>query len=105
MIVPVYFELSVPPQVSSPFRTSSDVVGWKEIPIVLAEIDPALDKLSVTVGMEVLVPGDRVPTGTLSGGFLLSKRIFWRTNGEINRTNAKDTIAIIKSRGLAKDIN
>ena len=30
-------------------------------------------KLSVTVGMEVLVPGDRVPMVTLPGGLLLSQ--------------------------------
>ena len=48
------------PQVSSPFLTSFCVVGWKEIPSVLALMTPFLNKLSVTVGM-VPVFGNTVP--------------------------------------------
>lgn len=45
----------------SPFRLSSDADGTKEIPIWLAEMIPRENALSVTVGMRVLVAGERVP--------------------------------------------
>lgn len=57
------------PHVNSPFRTSREVVGSKEIPISLALINPLEKRLSVTVGMRVVLAGERVPVSYgLSGG-------------------------------------
>jgi len=52
------------PQVISPFvcRPLESVIGSKETPISLAEIVPAEKRLSVTVGMEDDVSGDKVST-------------------------------------------
>ena len=51
------------PQVISPFSSSPEelVIGSKEIPIWSAEIVPSEKRLSVTVGIEVLESGDKVP--------------------------------------------
>lgn len=57
------------PHVNSPFTTSRVFVGSKEIPISLALIKPLEKRLSVTVGMRVLVAGERVPVNCdVSGG-------------------------------------
>jgi hypothetical protein len=81
---PVNLELSVPPrykktvkwcresgkciipQVSSPLTTDGTVVGSKETPISLAVMTPLANKLSVTVGMEEVVAGERVPKKLMS---------------------------------------
>jgi len=47
--------------VISPFDEAVVFVGWKDIPIKLEVMTPALNRLSVTVGMRVEVAGDRVP--------------------------------------------
>lgn len=46
---------------SSPFRALSVVVGSKEMLIRLPEVVEAEYKLSVTVGMRVLLAGDKEP--------------------------------------------
>lgn len=61
VIDPVNLDGSVPPQVSSPLTLSVTVVGLKEIPIWLALIVPWENRLSVTVGIRVLVAGESVP--------------------------------------------
>lgn len=78
-MVPVNLELSVPPvhtnefrwevrylhthlpQVSSPFKTSTVLVGLNEMPISLFVMIPREKRLSVTVGISVPVAGDSVP--------------------------------------------
>jgi hypothetical protein len=57
----VNFELSVPPKVSSPLTVSAWFVGLKETPISFAVMVPCEKRLSVTVGMRVLVSGLSVP--------------------------------------------
>jgi hypothetical protein len=52
------------PQVSSPFTISRLVVGANEMPISCAVIVPRENRLSVTVGIEVPVAGERVPATT-----------------------------------------
>jgi hypothetical protein len=55
LIAPVNLVESVPPHVSSPFVTLSEVVGSNETATRFAEIVPALKRLPVTVGT-VVVP-------------------------------------------------
>lgn len=50
VMLPVNFELSVPPKVNSPFVSDSAVVGSNETATKLLEIFPWLKRLPVTVG-------------------------------------------------------
>ena len=45
------------------------MIGSKEIPISWAGIVPAEKRLLVTVGIEVLVPGDKVSTQNVSDSY------------------------------------
>ena len=66
---------SVPPKVNSPFLTDVVVVGSKDMPIRLDGIVPWVKRLSVTVGMGVLVCGDKVPTVKSTGPILMNKSV------------------------------
>jgi hypothetical protein len=66
-IVPTNFEESTPPQVISPFMSLPVMLGSKETPIDWAEMVPAENKLSVTVGIRELVAGDKVSSVRSTG--------------------------------------
>ena len=57
-----YINNKCTPQLISPFCSPELVAGSKEIPISLPGIVPSEKRLSVTVGILSLVPGDKVPT-------------------------------------------
>lgn len=65
VIAPVNLEESVPPNVSSPLVSAADVVGAKETLTSWAGMVPWLNNWSTTVGISVLVPGDRVSGKTV----------------------------------------
>ena len=70
VILPVNLDESVPPKVNSPLSFGVVVVGSKDMPISLDVMVPWLNRLSVTVGMEAVVSGDKVPTVKSTGPIL-----------------------------------
>ena len=58
---------SVPPKVNSPFLSNVEVVGSKDTPRRSAGVVPCKKRLSVTVGMAVVVSGDKVSIVKSSG--------------------------------------
>jgi len=73
VIAPVNLVESVPPNVNSPFLTDVVVVGSKDTATSSDVMVPWLKSLSVTVGMEELLCGDKVPTVKSTGPILRDK--------------------------------
>ena len=82
VIAPVNLVESVPPNVNSPFLVDVVVVGAKDMPISSDVMVPWLNRLSVTVGMEEPLSGDKVPTVKSTGPILKNNvRLSIRTYG------------------------
>src|SRR5882757_388515 len=85
VIAPVNLVESVPPNVNSPFLVDVVVVGAKDMPISSDVMVPWLNRLSVTVGMEDPLSGDKVPTVKSTGPILKNNvRLSIRTCGHFH---------------------
>jgi hypothetical protein len=73
VIDPVNLVESMPPNVNSPFLTDVVVVGSKDTATRLDGIACWLKRLSVTVGMRVVVSGDKVSKVKSTGPILGNK--------------------------------